>query len=131
MIKVLLVAVGGGMGSLLRYAASAVAFRMLGDGFPWGTLFVNLMGSFAIGFLGGWFEFANASYTARLFLITGVLGGFTTFSAFSLENLHLLRVGSGKLAALNILVSVGGGILLTAAGFFLAEMLAQGSRMGK
>ena len=129
--KILTVALGGGMGSVMRYALSAVLLKKLGDGFPWETLMVNLIGSFGIGFLGGWFEFNAASYHARLFLITGVLGGFTTFSAFSLENLLMIRNGESKLALMNIFLSVGVGILLASIGFILAETLAGGGRTGK
>jgi fluoride exporter len=77
----LLVAAGGALGSVLRYAVSMFAAAHLGAGFPWGTLAVNLIGSGAIGLLGG----LGLGGDLRLLLVTGLLGGFTTFSAFSLE----------------------------------------------
>lgn len=78
---ILLVAVGGAAGSVLRHALSAYALAQLGAGFPWGTLAVNVLGSAAIGVAAG----LGLQGEARLLLVTGFLGGFTTFSAFSLE----------------------------------------------
>jgi CrcB protein len=101
------VAVGGALGSVARFACSSVAVRWLGAGFPYGTLFVNVTGSFAIGLLAALVAsdgrpLLNAD--ARAFLLVGVLGGFTTFSSFSLETLRI--AGSGA-AALNVVLSVG------------------------
>jgi CrcB protein len=94
--------------------------------FPVGTLLVNLIGSAVIGFLGGWFA-AGAPLAGqanlRLFLMVGVLGGFTTFSSFSLENLTLLRAGEARLALLYIVASNGLGIALAFGGYALAKVL--------
>lgn len=89
---VLSVALGGALGSVARYGA-ALAARSLAPGWPWGTLFVNVAGSFAIGVLFAWFLLRPAPDWVRFGLITGVLGGFTTFSAFSMETIELLRTG--------------------------------------
>ena len=91
------VALGGALGSVARYGCSGIAARWLGIGFPYGTMFVNVSGSFMIGVLGtlalGGGR-ALASTDARAFLIVGLLGGFTTFSSFSLETLNLARAGA-------------------------------------
>ncbi|NKC34014.1 CrcB family protein [Falsiroseomonas selenitidurans] len=81
MRNLLLVAAGGALGSVLRYALSLLAVAQFGMGFPWGTLAVNVLGSAAIGAAAA----LGVQGEARLLLVTGLLGGFTTFSAFSLE----------------------------------------------
>jgi CrcB protein len=103
------VALGGALGSVARYGCSGFAARWLGIGFPYGTLFVNIAGSFAIGVLGtlalGGGR-ALASTDARAFVIVGALGGFTTFSSFSLETLNLARGGNFSTAAAYIALSL-------------------------
>ena len=85
-IGFLLVFIGGGLGSILRHASNQIGASLLGPDFPYGTLFVNISGSFAIGLIAGWFALRGAGgQMLPLFLTTGVLGGFTTFSAFSLD----------------------------------------------
>ena len=82
----LLVFLGGGLGSAARYAATSVVGRVAGAGFPWGTLFVNVAGSLAMGIVIAWLaRRSGGDATLRLLLATGFLGGFTTFSAFSLD----------------------------------------------
>jgi CrcB protein len=103
------VALGGALGSVARYACSSAAARWLGAGFPWGTLFVNVTGSFAIGLLAALAAADGRPLLgadARAFLLVGVLGGFTTFSSFSLETLELARGGALGGAALNVALSV-------------------------
>jgi CrcB protein len=103
------VALGGALGSIVRYACSGVAARWLGSGFPYGTLFVNVVGSYAIGVLGTIAIAGGRALTAtdlRAFLIVGILGGFTTFSAFSLETFTLARGGNFSGAAANVLLSL-------------------------
>lgn len=115
------VAFGGAVGALLRYYVGLWLHR---PEFPWGTLAVNLAGSFLIGFL---FLCAAKQKWAEpwtLFAITGVLGGFTTFSAFSLENLQLLQDGKPALAITYALASVALGLLLAWAGFQIAGRLS-------
>ncbi|AXV15627.1 fluoride efflux transporter CrcB [Neorhizobium sp. SOG26] len=107
MINVLLVAVGGAFGSVCRYLVGAWTLRQFGPGFPWGTLSVNILGSFLIGFLSEWIiRRLGASSEMRLLLITGMLGGFTTFSAFSLDFVALLERGSGFAGAGYLALSV-------------------------
>jgi len=106
---VLWVAAGGALGSVARYLCGEAALRLAGTGFPWGTLFVNVAGSFAIGFFFAATEpgarWAGAA-DFRAFAIAGVLGGFTTFSAFSLQTLLLLKEGRPEAAIANALGSV-------------------------
>jgi CrcB protein len=86
MNQILLVAIGGALGSVGRYLTGQFTLRAFGPGFPWGTLTVNLLGSLAIGFMVELIARKfNASHELRLFIVTGFLGGFTTFSAFSLD----------------------------------------------
>lgn len=116
MSKLGFIFLGGALGALLRYGVSTGTHRLGGDGFPWGTLAVNLIGSFVIGALWGLFERIEVSQHLRHMLITGLLGAFTTFSTYSLENLHLLRDGNWRLAAVNIVVSTVGGLILVLIG---------------
>jgi fluoride exporter len=91
----LLVFLGAGLGGALRHGVNSLALRLLGPGLPYGTFLVNVLGSFAIGLLAGWFAFrGDASQPLRLFLTTGILGGFTTFSAFSLDAALLYERGA-------------------------------------
>jgi CrcB protein len=121
MTKALLVLSGGAIGSLLRYSVSGLAHKYYGAVFPYGTLAVNLIGSFLIGLLWGLFESFNISSNVRSFLFIGILGGFTTFSSYSLETLNLLRDGELKLAFANILANNILGLLLVFLGFIAAK----------
>jgi CrcB protein len=122
----ILVALGGALGSMARYGAANLAVRWLGAGFPWGTLLVNVAGSFAIGVFatltaeGGRWE---VSAPGRLFVMVGICGGFTTFSAFSLQTLELVRGGQGMAAGLNVLGSVALCLLGVWAGHVVAASL--------
>ena len=112
MITVVLVALGGALGSVARYGVNVAAMRLLGLGFPWGTLTVNVVGGLVMGLLAALFALkTGASQDLRLFLMTGVLGGFTTFSAFSLDAVTLWERGEPALAgvyvAASIVVSIG------------------------
>jgi CrcB protein len=123
----LLVAGGGAAGSVLRYLVSGVAQRMLVPGagtlatFPAGTLVVNVTGSLLIGLLAGLAE-SRAVFgpEVRLLLVTGFLGGYTTFSAFSLETLLLLRAGQTATAFAAVGLQVLLGVAAAWAGFALA-----------
>lgn len=119
---VLLVALGGALGSVARYLAALAVNRWAQSPFPWGTLFVNVVGSFLIGLVmvlllraGEWRE------NYRLLLVTGVMGGFTTFSSFSWETWKLIEDGRLPLAAVNIFASLGICLLATIAGAMLAK----------
>ena len=108
-MTVLWVALGGALGSVARYAISGIAVRWLGATFPYGTLFVNVTGSFTIGLLAALVAAdgrPSLGADARAFLLVGVLGGFTTFSSFSLETLNLARSGALAPAMLNVAGSV-------------------------
>jgi CrcB protein len=96
----LIVFIGAGIGGALRHAVNVGAARLFGYGFPLGTLFVNIAGSFLIGLLAGYFAFRpGIDQHLRLFLTTGILGGFTTFSAFSLDTALLVERHAYALAA--------------------------------
>jgi fluoride exporter len=107
MMLYLIVFVGAGIGGALRHAVNVGAVKLFGYGFPLGTLIVNVLGSFLIGLLAGWFAFRpGVPQDVRLFLTTGILGGFTTFSAFSLDAALLIERHAYALAAAYVLGSV-------------------------
>lgn len=103
-MNLLVIAIGGGLGALARYGLSGLV-QGRGSTFPWGTLAVNAIGCFLVGTL-----FDRLSADARAFVVVGVLGGFTTFSAFGYETLELLRAGQATLALLNAAANVVLGI---------------------
>lgn len=119
MMKILAIAAGGAAGTLLRYWAGGVIAAATGGTFPWGTMCVNLAGSFIIGFLWAMFETAAVGPVMRSFALIGVLGGFTTFSSFTLETFSLMRDGQYRLAFLNVTVSVLAGVIMVFAGYAL------------
>jgi CrcB protein len=103
------VAVGSALGGVFRYWCSGVAARLIGETFPWGTLIVNVAGSFVIGLfftLTGPDGRLLVSSNARTFVMVGLCGGYTTFSSFSLQTLNLIRDGELMLAGANIVASV-------------------------
>ena len=107
MIHLLIVAAGGACGAALRHLVGLAALRMLGPNFPWGTLTVNILGSFIMGvFIELLALKLNGSAELRLLIATGLLGGFTTFSAFSLDVVLLYERGALGTAALYVLGSV-------------------------
>ncbi len=114
------VALGGALGSVARLGLSQGINRLLGDGFPYGILTVNVLGSFVMGVVTAFFmRKLEDNQAAQLFLTTGVLGGFTTFSAFSLDVLKLVNAGHMGSAASYVLASVGLSIAAVFAGFAL------------
>jgi CrcB protein len=117
------VALGGALGASLRFLSGALILRAMGSGFPYGTMFVNVVGSFLMGLLafyllermdGGFSRFAP-------FLMTGVLGGFTTFSAYSLDALYLIERGRYVSAS----VYMGGSVVLAIGALFLGMTIAR------
>ena len=122
----LLVALGSAIGGCLRYALSREMLPHHSASFPWSTVFINIIGSFVIGFFGT-LTVAGSRWavpeSTRIFVMVGLCGGFTTFSAFSLQNLDLLRSGSWVKALLNIGLSV----LLCLGAVALGHWIAQQS----
>ena len=111
MVKLLLVGAGSFLGGIARYALSGLVQRWAGAGFPWGTLAVNVTGCFAIGAVLHLVEDrAMLGPDARVFLVVGILGGFTTFSAFGWETFELLRANQPGLALINAAGSVTAGL---------------------
>ena len=103
----LAVGAGGAVGAMARYAVASQALHIMGPNFPWGTLFVNVVGSLAIGVLAEAFALKlSVTPEMRVFLITGFLGGFTTFSAFSLDAVNMVQRGDVGPAAVYIGASV-------------------------
>jgi CrcB protein len=103
----LLVFIGGGLGASLRHAVNMISARGLGTAFPYGTFIINITGSIAMGLIAGYLAFkGEASQPWRLFLMTGVLGGYTTFSAFSLDTVLLYERGEVGLAVFYVVGSV-------------------------
>ena len=118
------VALGGAIGSALRYLTNLAALRLLGAGFPWGTAVVNVVGSFAMGLLAVLLLERTGNSRLAPFLMTGVLGGFTTFSAFSLDALRLVEEGHMDSAVYYIAGSVALSIAALMIGMALARWLA-------
>lgn len=107
MTNILLVALGGGLGAAARYLSGIAAMRLFGPGFPWGTIFVNIAGSFLMGLLVAWLaQRSSGDHGLRLFMATGFLGGFTTFSAFSLDFATLFERGDWMPAFTYVTASV-------------------------
>ena len=120
-----LVFIGGGLGSTLRHVINMISARGLGTAFPYGTFIINITGSIVMGLIAGYLAFkGDASQHWRLFLMTGVLGGYTTFSAFSLDAALLYERGEIGLAAFYVLGSVVFSILGLFAGLALVRHLA-------
>ena len=112
----IVVFVGGGIGATLRHGVNRAAMAWLGTGFPYGTMFVNVIGGLLMGMLAQWFLIKGAGDQAfRLFLTTGILGGFTTFSAFSLDAALLWQRGDYLALAIYVI----GSVLFSIAALFL------------
>jgi CrcB protein len=118
----LLVFVGGGLGASLRHTVNITCARCMGLSFPWGTFIINISGSIVMGLIAGYLAFkGEASQPWRLFLMTGILGGYTTFSAFSLDTALLYERGEIGLALLYVL----GSVVLSIAGLFAGLALVR------
>ena len=125
MFKILSLMLGGALGTAARYGYGGMVQKITGGTFPYGTLAINLTGSFFAGLLWGLFEDSVTSPVLRVFLFIGILGGFTTFSTYALESFHLVRDGEYKWVMLNMLASNIGGILLVFAGYWLARTMVK------
>ncbi|MEL7429565.1 MAG: fluoride efflux transporter CrcB [Pseudomonadota bacterium] len=121
MNHLLLAAVGGAIGASLRHMAGMASVRMLGVGFPYGTVLVNVTGSLIMGLFIAWLVKRGGSENLRLFFATGVLGGFTTFSAFSLDVADLLERGAMGPAFAYVLISVVFSILAVFVGLWFGR----------
>ncbi|TGU92994.1 fluoride efflux transporter CrcB [Mesorhizobium sp. M00.F.Ca.ET.151.01.1.1] len=123
MFNLLLVAVGGGIGAGIRHLTSMGALRVVGPNYPWGTMAINIIGSFAMGLFIAVLVRRGGSNELRLFVATGILGGFTTFSAFSLDFATLWERGATLPAFGYALASVIGAIIALFLGLWLARSL--------
>lgn len=122
----ILAAMGGAIGAAARYAASVGATRLFGHGFPWGTLAVNVVGCLIMGFLIEAIALRySVTHEVRTFLFTGILGGFTTFSAFSLDFATLVERKAHLMAAIYLGASVGLSILALFAGLAIVRVVMQ------
>lgn len=120
--KIISVGLGGFIGAVSRYWLSGLA-QKLSDRFPFGTLSVNLLGSFILGLLATLFlEKVIVSQELRLFVLVGLLGAFTTYSTFSLETLNLVRNGEWMFAGINIISNVFGTLIAVWAGVVIAKL---------
>jgi CrcB protein len=126
MLAYVWVALGGALGTTARYWLSGVVARSVGETFPWGTMVINISGSFVIGFFGvltgpdgRWFVGSNA----RQFVMIGICGGYTTFSSFSLQNLNLANDGEWVRAGVNIGLSVALCLIAVWVGVVLASLI--------
>jgi CrcB protein len=124
-VRWLVIFLGGGLGATARYALGGWVQALSASFFPWGTFAVNALGCFAIGALATLLEERSAlGPNGRLFLLVGVLGGFTTFSTFGFETWRLLEAGDWPRAAGNVVGSTGVGLAAVVGGVALARSLA-------
>jgi len=118
------IAGGGAIGALMRYWVSSAVYGWLGRGFPWGTLAVNVLGSFLMGLLTVLLiERLDSLPETRAFLLIGLLGAFTTFSTFSVETLMLIETGAWPRAVANAVASVLACVLAAALGLFMGRQI--------
>ncbi|MEI6437128.1 MAG: fluoride efflux transporter CrcB [Candidatus Omnitrophota bacterium] len=122
MDKILVVFLGGGLGSALRFLCSTAVQRASAGAFPTGTLTVNLIGCFVIGILWAVSGRVNLPFLLSAFLFAGILGGFTTFSSFSIETIALLHNGAWRTALLYVALSNVLGLSLAAFGYYLVTL---------
>ena len=123
-MNVLLVMAGGAIGSLARYLVGTLTLRTLGPDYPWGTLAVNLIGGLLMGLLASTLARAGGNEQTRLLIGVGLLGGFTTFSAFSLDVATLIERGQLGVALAYALTSVIGSVIALFGGLYLARAAA-------
>ncbi len=117
------VMIGGAIGAGTRHLVGQAMLARLGPGFPWWTLSINIAGSLLMGVLVGWLARSGGGDTTRLFVGVGILGGFTTFSSFSMEYWMLFERGQNAQAAAYVLASVIGAIVACGLGLFLVRQV--------
>lgn len=120
------IALGSAVGGVGRHWLGLQVAQRMGASFPWGTLFVNVTGSFLIGLVAAITDTRPDSQSAREFLMVGILGGYTTFSAFSLQTLALIRDGKIVLAGANVVLSVALCLLAVWAGYAIGRLTVDG-----
>ena len=120
-MQIIVIALDGAVGAVLRYLISLLVISFAGESWPYGTLVVNLLGSFLIGFLWQLFDTVTYPHNTRLLVFTGGLGAFTTFSTFGLESLTLLQMGRTRAGMLYLLASNLGGLLFVWLGFLVSR----------
>ena len=118
---IIMVGLGGSIGAVSRYLTSLYITKFTGNGFPWATLGVNLVGCLLIGIITGIILDKEFSWPVREFLIIGILGGFTTFSAFGMETINLIRSGSMGAAAGYVSISLLAGVVFAGVGILLSR----------
>jgi len=126
MTGIILIALGGALGSVLRYGVMNITHKFYDYTdyhFPLAILLANMIGCFAIGAVWAFMDEIDDAKNLKLFLITGILGGFTTFSTFAYDNFNLLRLGKTGLAAANILVSNICGVLMVFVSYWLVKII--------
>lgn len=120
----LLVSIGGAIGSSMRYLTSILMQKWLSQNIPWGTFIANILGCFLIGVLMGYFtklQLNNNDY--KLLLVTGFCGGYTTFSAFAFENFNMWQQGNNTAMLIYIATSVIGGLIAVFSGFAISKLV--------
>jgi CrcB protein len=124
MYTYLSIAIGGALGSMARYATGVYVGRWFGTAFPWGTLLINIVGSFLIGAFAESFALRwDASPSTRAFLVVGICGGYTTFSTFSLDIVTLINRGEALYAGIYIVASVALGLLALYGGLHAMRLI--------
>ena len=123
MQQLFLIALGGSFGALARYGLSTFVYNFTNETFPWGTLIVNLSGSFLIGMFIEIFGTSVIQSEWRSFITIGFIGAYTTFSTYALETVNLLRDGELRLASLNVIASNVLGILFVVLGIYSFRLL--------
>jgi CrcB protein len=123
MQQVSLIALGGSLGAVARYGLSTFVYHVTSEVFPWGTLAINLIGSFFIGIFIELFDSAVIPTEWRSFITIGFLGAFTTFSTYTLETVNLLRDGELRLATFNVVASNFAAILFLVLGIYSSRLL--------
>lgn len=123
MRTLLIIGTGGFIGSIFRYLVSRSVQEKFETAFPFGTLSVNILGCFLIGVILSWSERGGITADWRMFLATGICGGFTTFSAFSNETLALMRDGQWMYAGAYVVISILSGLAATFAGYSILKLI--------